>query len=50
MVRTVYGRKYNAAFLDGLTQDPVPITIRAIGARLLNQIISINHFFEREEK
>jgi hypothetical protein len=46
----MYGRKSNSVFSTGLTQDLIPIAIRAIGARSLYRIVSINHFYEREEK
>lgn len=48
--RTMYGRNYNSAFPAGLIQDLIPVTIDAVGARLLAQIISVKHFFERIEK
>jgi len=48
--RMMYGRKYNAAFPAGLIQDLIPVTIYAIGARSLAQIIPVKHFFERIEK
>jgi hypothetical protein len=46
----MYGRKNNSAFPAGLIQDLIPVTIDAVGARLLAQIISVKHFFERIEK
>ena len=42
--RKVSGRKLKAAFLNGLFQDPVSITICADSAQLFNQIVSVNHF------
>lgn len=44
------GRKSNTAVRAGLTQDHQLVTIRAHRAQPLYQIISINQFFEREEK
>jgi hypothetical protein len=46
----MYGRTNNAAIPAGLSQDHQLITIRAHRARALYAIISVNHFFEREEK
>jgi hypothetical protein len=42
------GRKKSTGFLAGLSEDLIRITIRAVGARISHQTISVNHFFERE--
>ena len=48
--RPMYGEKNITAFPAGLTQDLIPITIHVLGAQPFHQLISINHFLEREEK
>jgi hypothetical protein len=43
-------RKQDLALSGGLSQDHIPITIRADRARSLHQPISVNHFFESTGK
>jgi hypothetical protein len=47
--RKMYGRKHSTLFFAGLLKDLIRITIRATGARSLDQTISVNQLFERKK-
>jgi hypothetical protein len=44
------GRRHNTAFLAGLTQDRIPITIRADRAWSFLKVISVHPILEGIEK